>query len=194
MEGDIMKINYENTLKIMEQSNEEFSRFIKTIFESIPKRLLIQINAGKEEGKALKGGFTWEFQDDGKEFTLIVNKNDSSLRPYMEITLNANSKKKLLSWKEEDGEQSLASVIVYLYKKEASKYNMLKVNYDFNIRVRKNDLVVNVETKTNTYIKENEDILEHNGITEMHRKTVGETYTVDVKKITGEERKSNKLI
>ena len=143
--------------------------------------------------KSFKNGFAWEYHDDGKEFDLTVDKVDLYPKEYASLNLKQISKKQLMGLSEYEDEKNIGSLTLYLYKKEL-KGKKLKITYNFSIKFRKGKYLVNVATNTNTYIKENEEILEHNGLKEVHRNCVGMTYPVDIKQITGEDRKSNKLI
>ena len=53
--------------------------------------------------------------------------------------------------------------------------------------------VIKVTTDINTYIQPYDEILEYNGLKDIHRNNIGLRYTVDIKDIVGEERKINKL-
>lgn len=188
-----MKINYENALNIMMQNDIELTGVVEKILESIPSRVIKQLNYGYTEGKGFKNGFVWEYQDDGKELNLNVDKVNSSSTQYASLNLVGISKKRLLEWSEHEGETLIGSVSLYLYKK-GERGKKLKITYDYHMKFINGKYVVRVATNANTYIKEDEDILEHNGLKDIHRNSVGVTYLVDVKKITGEDRKSNKLI
>lgn len=177
----------------MIKSDNDLSSMVKNIADNIPKRVLKDIDAGITECEAHKNGFVWQYQDDGKEFNLMIDKNGIYRKEYASLNLRAISKKELLDMKEYDDEKLLGTFTLYLYKSEL-KGKVLKVNYNFNVKLVNGNYIVKITTDANTYIKPYEEILEHNGLKEVHRNNIGLRYSVNIKDIVGEERKTNKII
>lgn len=187
-----MKVNYEHTLKMMMDSDNDLSNMVKKIIESIPKRLLKDIDAGVKDGETHKNGFSWDYQDYGTEFHLNIDKGGLIPKEYAALRFKAFNKKELLEWSMLEDDKLIGTLTLYLYKPELKK-KVLRINYNFNLKVVDYKYIIKVTTDINTYIQLYDEILEYNGLKDMHRNNIGLRYTVDIKDIVGEERKINKL-
>lgn len=184
-----MKVNYENTIQMMLQGEENLSKVINEIFNSFPKSLKDKVNLGRACGSAAKENKYWDFEDNGEEFTLSMGKQQySTCKDTVSLYLKGISNDTLKTWSRHDGEKLIGYITFYLYNRENRKEKPLQVNYDFIVKKIEKKLIMQIKSNVNASFENVANRLEENGLSEIHSNVIDSHYIIDTTRILDKKR------
>lgn len=184
-----MKINYENTMKIMLQGEENLARIINEIFDGFPKSLKDKINLGRACGNARKDGKYWDFEDNGEEFTLSIGKQGTTCKDIISVYLKGVSTDMIKSWPRHEGEKLIGYITFHLYNPQNRKEKPIQANYDFTVKRIEKMLVMEIKSNANASFEDVAKRLEENGLSEIHSNIIDSHYVVDLNKILKDKKR-----
>ena len=184
-----MRIYYNNTLEMMYQCNEELANLISKFVKSFPDALTKKIDDRKNKGIVTKDGKRWEFEDNGKEFSISVGKDTNSSKDYMSLFLSTVTDNNLEHWARFEGERLIGYVTLYLYDEKNPRAKALPVMYDFYAKRIDDKIFVEISTNVSSANRDNAARLEQYGILDMHRNIIEGHYEIDAKSILAKRNK-----
>lgn len=184
-----MRKDYENSLKMMMQGDEDLAVIIKNFVDRFPPSLVKKINESKRKGIVISEDRRWIFEDNGKEFSISLGGSGNSNKDYMSMYLASTPDEKLKNWPKFEGEKLVGYITIYMQDKSKRGSKPIRVTYDFYARRIEKKLLMNVTTNLNASFKDNEEMLQYYGLSGIHQRVTNGYYEVDTSKIVKSDKR-----
>ena len=177
----MLNTNYDMTLNILLDTNEELADKIKTFVSNIPAPLLKKIQKIEKEGRSAKGNNMWVYYEDGKSMSISVGDKNNYNKDYMSLSLCRLDKNNVRELGISRGEEYLGYVVFYL-NGQKRKEKPYQLTYNFYLKKIKNTYCVIIQSERNTYMSDFSALIESNGLTPVAESIANSTgvYPINV--------------
>lgn len=161
----MLNIVYDNTLNFMLAGDEKVKEKILTLIEKMPKELKEAIEEFRSNKKITRNGITWNYVNSNEDFSLAVvdekNQNKDYINLYLRNISHMNLKKM------EDGDYEFLGYVTFFLNSTSPKERPVHLCYDCYLEKFSNNYYVNLRGKLNSKNKDNKELIEKCGYTEL---------------------------